>query len=133
MIKTYTIIAGVNGTGKSSLTGVLWKQRSDLGQIIDADKLASDNGGNNILAGRLAIQQIRDCLAKGLCFTQETTLSGSLPHIRRRKHLMPGTRFACIMWGWILRKNLLHELQIGYGKAGTTFRRQMYVVVLKVE
>ena len=90
MIKTYTIIAGVNGTGKSSLTGVLWKQRSDLGQIIDADKLASDNGGNNILAGRLAIQQIRDCLAKGLCFTQETTLSGSLTAHTAQKALDAG-------------------------------------------
>ena len=127
MIKTYTIIAGVNGTGKSSLTGVLWKQRSDLGQIIDADKLASDNGGNNILAGRLAIQQIRDCLAKGLCFTQETTLSGSLTAHTAQKALDAGYKI------WILRKNLLHELQIGYGKAGTTFRRQMYVAVLKVE
>lgn len=134
MIKTYTIIAGVNGTGKSSLTGVLWKQRSDLGQIIDADKLASDNGGNNILAGRLAIQQIRDCLAKGLCFTQETTLSGSLTAHTAQKALDAGYKICIgIMWGWILRKNLLHELQIGYGKAGTTFRRQMYVVVLKVE
>lgn len=90
MSKTYTIIAGVNGTGKSSLTGVLWKQRSDLGQIIDADKLASDNGGNNILAGRLAIQQIRDCLAKGLCFTQETTLSGSLTAHTAQKALDAG-------------------------------------------
>lgn len=77
-MKTYTIIAGVNGTGKSSLTGVLKKQRTDLGFIIDADKLAAANGGNALQAGRAAVQQIRSCLEKGICFTQETTLSGTL-------------------------------------------------------
>ena len=77
-MKTYTIIAGVNGTGKSSLTGVLRQEMNDLGVIVDVDKLAAANGGNNILAGRLAIECIRSCLKKGVCFTQETTLSGSL-------------------------------------------------------
>ena len=77
-MKTYTIIAGVNGTGKSSLTGVLRQEMNDLGVIVDVDKLAAANGGNNILAGRLAIECIRSCLTKGVCFTQETTLSGSL-------------------------------------------------------
>ena len=77
-MKTYTIIAGVNGTGKSSLTGVLRQEMNDLGVIVDVDNLAAANGGNNILAGRLAIECIRSCLKKGVCFTQETTLSGSL-------------------------------------------------------
>ena len=36
----YTIIGGVNGSGKSSLTGVLKAQRTDLGRIIDVDKLS---------------------------------------------------------------------------------------------
>ena len=54
-MKTYTIIAGVNGAGKSSLTGVLRQEMNDLGVIVDVDKLAAANGGNNILAGRLAI------------------------------------------------------------------------------
>ena len=77
-MKNYTIIAGVNGAGKSSLTGVLRQETNDLGVIIDVDKLAAANGGNNILAARLAISRIRECLARGVCFTQETTLSGSL-------------------------------------------------------
>ena len=38
-MKTYTIIGGVNGTGKSSLTGVLKTETLDLGKIIDVDKL----------------------------------------------------------------------------------------------
>ena len=39
-MKIYTIIGGVNGTGKSSLTGVLRETVSDLGIIIDADQLS---------------------------------------------------------------------------------------------
>lgn len=40
-MKTYTIIAGVNGAGKSSLTGVLRQEMNDLGVIVDVDKLAA--------------------------------------------------------------------------------------------
>ena len=41
-MKLYTIIGGVNGCGKSSLTGALKAERSDLGLLIDVDKLAAD-------------------------------------------------------------------------------------------
>ena len=75
-MKTYTIIGGVNGVGKSSLTGVLKAQRNDLGRIIDVDKITAQNGGSAIQGGKLALDRIRDCLKKGLSFTQETTLSG---------------------------------------------------------
>lgn len=75
-MKTYTIIGGVNGTGKSSLTGVLKTQLTDLGRIIDVDKITAQNGGSAIQGGKIALDRIRDCLNKGLSFTQETTLSG---------------------------------------------------------
>ena len=75
-MKTYTIIGGVNGTGKSSLTGVLKAQTSDLGQIIDVDKITAENGGSAIQGGKIALERIRECLNKGISFTQETTLSG---------------------------------------------------------
>ena len=39
-MKLYTIISGVNGCGKSSLTGALKAERSDLGLIMDVDKAA---------------------------------------------------------------------------------------------
>lgn len=75
-MKIYTIIGGVNGTGKSSLTGALKAQTSDLGIIIDVDKISAQNGGSAIQGGRIAIERIEDCLKKNISFTQETTLSG---------------------------------------------------------
>ena len=42
-MKTYTIIGGVNGVGKSSFTGVLKERCEDLGQIIDVDKINNPN------------------------------------------------------------------------------------------
>lgn len=74
-MKIYTIIGGVNGTGKSSLTGVLKAVRNDLGTIIDADKLAAEYH-SSILGGKKAIEKINRCFALGVSFTQETTLSG---------------------------------------------------------
>ena len=75
-MRTYTIIGGVNGTGKSSLTGVLRTQTTDLGQIIDVDKITAAGNLSPIEGGKLALQRILECLEKGVSFTQETTLSG---------------------------------------------------------
>lgn len=75
-MNSYILIAGVDGTGKSSLRGVLEGQGVLLGHIIDADKIAKDNNYNNILAGRKAIEEIDYCLEKNISFTQETTLAG---------------------------------------------------------
>ena len=71
----FTIIAGVNGVGKSSLTGLLKGERSDLGIIVDVDAISAKCGGK-IKGGKKAIQIINDCLDKKINFTQETTLSG---------------------------------------------------------
>lgn len=75
-MKYYTIIGGINGTGKSSLAGALKTERNDLGQMIDVDKLNSRFGGNKILGGKEAVRRIEQCLNMGVSFTQETTLSG---------------------------------------------------------
>ena len=75
-MKVYTIIGGVNGTGKSGLTGVLKTQTTDLGIIIDVDKITAQNGGSAIQGGRIALERIKDCLKREISFTQETTLSG---------------------------------------------------------
>lgn len=72
-MKLYTIIGGVNGCGKSSLTGALKAERSDLGAVLDGDRPST----------------IDECLEKGISFTQETTLSGARTErtIRRAKDL----------------------------------------------
>ena len=75
-MKTYTIIGGVNGVGKSSFTGVLKERSTDLGNIIDVDKITAELGGNALAGGKAALRKINDCTEKGISFTQETTLSG---------------------------------------------------------
>ena len=96
-MQIYTIIGGVNGCGKSSLTGALKAERSDLGLLIDVDKAAlqlfrKKLGGQSTTpillcktaffpalldAGKIAVRKIDECLEKGISFTQETTLSGA--------------------------------------------------------
>lgn len=77
-MRVYTIVGGVNGAGKSSLTGVLKAERKDLGYIIDVDKIAHENGGDNLKAARIAIAKMEQFLKNGITFTQETTLSGHM-------------------------------------------------------
>lgn len=57
-MKTYTIIAGVDACGKTSLLGILKNETYNIGIIANNENI------------------INDCLEKEICFTQETTLSG---------------------------------------------------------
>ena len=75
-MKTYTIIGGVNGVGKSSFTGVLKERSTDLGIIVDVDKITAELGAGAIAGGKAALRKINECIEKGVSFTQETTLSG---------------------------------------------------------
>lgn len=75
-MKIYTIVGGVNGVGKSSFTGVLKERSTDLGTIIDVDKITAEMGGSALAGGKAALQKINDCISRGVSFTQETTLSG---------------------------------------------------------
>lgn len=76
VMKIFTIIGGVNGCGKSSLTGSLKAERTDLGIIVDPDKLTAELGGDEYEGGKLAVERLEHALADGVSFTQETTLSG---------------------------------------------------------
>lgn len=78
-MKIYTIIGGVNGCGRSSLTGVLKEVVTNLGNIIDVDKIVAQNNGDKLLGGKKAIATINTYLNRGYNFTQETTLSGQRP------------------------------------------------------
>ena len=84
-MKTYTIVGGVNGVGKSSLTGVLKSRTTDLGVIVDVDKITAQMGGSAMEGGRVSIRMIEDCISKGISFTQETTLSGRMTEITAQR------------------------------------------------
>ena len=56
-MKTYSIIGGIDGTGKTSFLGILKEVDPIVGVVVDLD-------------------QAGNCIDKGVSFTQETTLSG---------------------------------------------------------
>lgn len=79
--KKFTIIAGINGAGKTSLYHVL-RQTENLGKRVNIDEMAKDLGGNNdprniIHAGRIAMDLISNYISSGISFHIETTLPGS--------------------------------------------------------
>ena len=78
-MKIYTIVGGANGVGKSSLTGVLKSRMTDLGVIVDVDKITAQAGGSALEGGRRALRLMDACMKEGVSFTQETTLSGRRP------------------------------------------------------
>lgn len=75
-MKVYTIIGGVNGVGKSSFTGVLKERSTDLGIVVDVDRITAELGAGSLAGGKAALKKINECIDKGVSFTQETTLSG---------------------------------------------------------
>ena len=75
-MKTYTIIGGINGCGKSSLTGVLKSLEPNMGIIIDPDDIAKKTNLSSYGVGRKTIEKIQKCLSENISFTQETTLAG---------------------------------------------------------
>ena len=91
-MRTYTIIGGVNGVGKSSFTGILKEQRSDLGILIDVVKITAELGGNTLAGDKAALKKIRDCIDRGISFTQETTLSGRHTESTARELVEKGYR-----------------------------------------
>ena len=66
----FTIVGGVNGAGKSSLSGVLKDCLDDLGVIVDPDKITAQLGGDEYAGGQAAVARLQDCLAQGIDFTE---------------------------------------------------------------
>lgn len=73
--KRFTIVAGMNGVGKSTFTNVLKSNTNKLGHIIDPDLFAKKYG-SQLSGGREALKDINNCIEHGIAFTEETTLSG---------------------------------------------------------
>ena len=78
--KIYTIIAGVNGAGKSTMYETL--RHEIKGVRINSDEILVLNGGDwknekdQIKAGMEAVKRIKHCINEGASFNQETTLAG---------------------------------------------------------
>ena len=78
----YTIIAGLNGVGKSTAYSILSQsEKTSLGKRINPDEIVSLLGDWNdsriqFIAGRQAVREIKKCLENGCDFHQETTLAG---------------------------------------------------------
>ena len=78
--KTFTIFAGVNGVGKSTLFAA--DSAADLGVRLNTDEIVKSKGWDwkdpraQIEAGKELLKRQKDCLEKGISFNQETTLSG---------------------------------------------------------
>ena len=75
-MKRFTLLGGVNGVGKTSLTGVLARVDSSLGVIVNADELIKIHN-SKLEGGKAALGIISHCLEKELDFSQETTLAGN--------------------------------------------------------
>ncbi|WP_283684636.1 zeta toxin family protein [Clostridium perfringens] len=79
--KTYTLFAGVNGAGKTSIYDSIYYTDNKLEKRINTDEMVSSLGSwkdNNlqIKCARQAIKLIKDYINQGVSFNQETTLSG---------------------------------------------------------
>lgn len=87
----YTIFAGVNGAGKTSLSQILRKYEN-LGERINVDEIVASEGSwkdslLQIKASRKAMAMMTQCLENKVTFHQETTLASStiLRQIKKAK------------------------------------------------
>ena len=81
-MKIYTIIAGANGVGKTSLYQIL-KSSDDLGERINIDEIVSEKGSwmdklLQIKGTRTAMSLLNKYIANDVTFHQETTLPGNV-------------------------------------------------------
>ncbi len=80
-MKNYTIFAGVNGAGKTSIYRSIYYKENKLEKRINTDEMVARIGSwkdNNIQlkCAREAVKLINRYIADGISFNQETTLCG---------------------------------------------------------
>ena len=117
-MKVFTFIGGVNGEGKSSLTGSLKAERTDLGVIVDPDKITAETGGDEYEGGKLAVERIERALADGINLTQETTLSGGYPKRLAKRAKETGYYIRLYYVGLDTLSESLHRIQNRVAKGG---------------
>ncbi|MEW9094664.1 MAG: zeta toxin family protein [Clostridiaceae bacterium] len=80
-MKVYTIFAGVNGAGKTSIYKSIYYNENKNEKRINTDEMVARIGSwkdNNlqIKCAREAVKLIKQYISQGISFNQETTLSG---------------------------------------------------------
>jgi len=80
-LRRYTIFAGVNGAGKTSLYNVAFMNSEAMGKRINLDEIVRELGDwrdekLQLDAGKQAVRLVRQYLSDGTSFHQETTLAG---------------------------------------------------------
>ena len=108
-MKVFTLIGGVNGAGKSSLTGSLKAERTDLGVIVDPDKITAETGGDEYEGGKLAVERIERALA---------TLSGGYPKRLAKRAKETGYYIRLYYVGLDTLSESLHRIQNRVAKGG---------------
>lgn len=90
--KIYTIFAGVNGAGKSTLYQQ-YKYNPNEARI-NSDEIVQKIGSwkndkDQMMAAKIAVQKIKECMENGESFNQETTLAGKsiLKTIEKAKNM----------------------------------------------
>lgn len=90
--KTLEIVAGPNGSGKTTFAQAYFKLRNGKGRFINADAIASGLSATNteqaaFHAGRVMLTAINEALTNGESFAFESTLSGKtwLPILKMAK------------------------------------------------
>ena len=105
----YTIVGGVNGVGKTTFIREHKEMHPSSGEIIDADQITADLGGDPLTGGKAALKKIRKCLRKRVSFLQETTLSGYKTNATAKKAREQGYT--------------VHLIYIGLGTVEESLRR----------
>lgn len=115
-MKIYTMVGGVDGTGKTSLLGVLRAERTDLGLVADAGELPPSCDPCNIEPP--AAPQIASALASGVSFTLETTLSGEHPKSLCRKAKAAGYHIRLYYVGLNTSQECIQRIQNRAARGG---------------
>lgn len=80
-MRNYTIFAGVNGAGKTSIYKTIYYEENKNEKRINTDEMVARIGAwqdSNLQmkCAREAVKLIKEYITKGISFNQETTLSG---------------------------------------------------------
>lgn len=113
-----TIVAGSNGSGKSSLTSF---SRTNFQQmpILDPDAIARSiqasltGESSDIEAGKQALRHAEEFIAGRQSFTVETTLSGSTSFAWQRGQKMRASLWLCSLLGLLRLRSTWNESGAG--------------------